>query len=129
MDAGHCELRLTRRYDASPEEVWAALTEPDSIGRWLARPVELELTPGGAFTLANGVDARIRELEPGRLLALEWGHAREERSIVHFELHAEVDGNGTILTLEHGRIHAPLGMRYLSRWTSVLDRVGAEVAA
>jgi len=36
MDPGHCELRLTRRYDATPAEVWAALTEPESLERRLA---------------------------------------------------------------------------------------------
>ena len=127
MDAGHCELRITRHYDAAPAEVWAALTDPESIGRWLARPVELDLAPGGAFTLANGVDARVVELEPERLLELDWSHGGEERSLVRFELRPT--GGGTVLVLEHGRIHAPIGMTYMSRWSAALARLDAEVAA
>lgn len=126
MDPGRCELRLTRRYDATPAEVWAALTEPGSIGRWLAAPVDVELAPGGAFALANGVAARVREIDPERVLELDWRHATEERSVVRFELRAE-DG-GTVLVLEHERIEAPLGMAYISRWSGALARLGAEVA-
>ncbi len=128
MQGTDCELRISRRYDATPAEVWAALTEPESIGRWLARPVDLEVTPGGAFTLANGIDARVVELDPERLLELDWAHGSEQRSLVRFELHADADGNGTVLTLEHSRIHAPLGMAYMSRWGGALRRLDEEVA-
>jgi uncharacterized protein YndB with AHSA1/START domain len=129
MDPGRCELRITRRYAATPAEVWAALTDPASIERWLATPVDVELAPGGAFELAapsGRVDARVRELDPGRLLELDWRHAGEERSIVRFELRSE--GEGTLLVLEHGRIEAPLGMRYISRWSAALHRLDGEVA-
>ncbi|MEA2149364.1 MAG: hypothetical protein QOD69_1194, partial [Solirubrobacteraceae bacterium] len=120
-DPGRCELRLTRRYDATPAEVWAALTEPGSIGRWLAPATAVEIAPGGAFTLSNGVDARVLAVEPERVLELDWRFAGEDRSVVRFELRAEA--GGTVLVLEHGRIEAPLGMTYISRWGGALDRL------
>jgi uncharacterized protein YndB with AHSA1/START domain len=126
MDTGHCELRVTRRYEATPAEVWAVLTEPESIGRWLAPPVDIEIAPGGAFALSNGVDASVRALEFERVLELDWRHGDEERSVVRFELRAE-DG-GTVLVLEHERIEAPLGMAYISRWSAALTRLDAEIA-
>jgi len=130
MESGTCELRITRRYEATPAEVWRALTEPESIARWLATPVDVRLAPGGSFELALGddsrVDARVREVEPERVLELDWHYAGEERSVVRFELHAE-DG-GTVLVLDHARIEAPLGMAYISRWSSALARLDAEVA-
>jgi uncharacterized protein YndB with AHSA1/START domain len=130
MGSGTCELRITRLYEATPAEVWRALTEPASIARWLATPVDVELAPGGAFELAltddGRIDARVREVEPERVLELDWHYAGEERSVVRFELRAE-DG-GTVLVLDHGRIEAPLGMAYISRWSSVLARLDAEVA-
>jgi uncharacterized protein YndB with AHSA1/START domain len=120
-DPGRCELRLTRRYEATPDEVWEALTEPGSITRWLAPAVAVELARGGAFELANGVDARVLEVERGRVLELDWRFGDEERSVVRFELRAEA--GGTVLVLEHGRIEAPLGMTYMSRWIRALDRL------
>jgi uncharacterized protein YndB with AHSA1/START domain len=122
MDLGRCELRLTRRYDATPAEVWAALTDEDSIGRWLAGVVDVELVPGGAFVLDNGVDARVVEVEPERVLELDWRVGGEEPSVVRFELEADERG-GTVLALGHARIEASLGMTYISRWSRALDRI------
>jgi uncharacterized protein YndB with AHSA1/START domain len=107
---GRCELRLTRRYAASPDEVWRALTEPASLQRWLAPP--------------PGVD--VREAEPGRVLELDWRPAGEEPSNVRVEVRAE--GDGTVVVLEHRQITATLGMRYLSRWSAHLARFDEEVA-
>jgi uncharacterized protein YndB with AHSA1/START domain len=126
MPTGHCELRLTRRYDASPAEVWAALTEPGSVARWLAPAVALELVPGGAFALAIGVDGRVREVEPARVLELDWSFGDEDPSIVRFELAA--DGDGTLLTLDHHRIDERFGMTYMARWSAALRRFARELS-
>src|SRR5437660_1560339 len=102
----HCSLRLTRRYAASPAEVWQALTAPSSIGRWLGRSDEVRLEVGGSFAveLAGGgrVEARVREVEPGRALELDWHRLGEDASVVRFELRE--DGGGTVLVLDHSRI-------------------------
>jgi len=122
----YCEVRVTRRYEAGPAEVWAALTESASLGRWLGRPGKVELSPGGAFELdvgPSGLEARVREVEPGRLLELDWRYGDEDPSVVRFELAAE--GAGTLLVLDHRRIEEPVGMAYMSRWTASIDRLGA----
>lgn len=126
MPTGHCEIRLTRRYDASPSEVWAALTEPGSVARWLAPPSAFEFAPGGTIELDIGVHARVREVEPERSLELDWRYGDEDRSIVRFELTA--DGDGTLLTLDHQRIDARIGMTYITRWSGLLARFDREVA-
>ena len=47
------ELVLVNRYDASPEQVWAAWTEPDSFVQWWCPPdwkvsdVVMEVKPDG----------------------------------------------------------------------------------
>lgn len=102
-----CEVRLTRRYDASPDEVWAALVDAESAGRWLAP---------SADTWLRG----LREVERGRVLEVDWRRGDEAPSVVRVELVA--DGGGTKLVLDHRRVAAALGMRYIGRWTAALAR-------
>jgi uncharacterized protein YndB with AHSA1/START domain len=126
---GSCEVRLTRYYDAAPEAVWAALTRPDSLARWLAAPVEVELRAGGTFRLRLGegetMDGRVRAIEPLRTLELDWRRGGEESSIVRFDLSA--DGDGTMLVLDHRRIEALIGMRYMAIWEKQLRKLDSEV--
>jgi uncharacterized protein YndB with AHSA1/START domain len=101
MADGRCELRITRRYDASPAEVWAAMSDLD---RWLAPP--------------HGV--HVVRSDPERRLELDWRPEGEPPSTVTVELRVE-DGR-TVLVLEHAQIEATLGMRYLAAWSRALDR-------
>jgi uncharacterized protein YndB with AHSA1/START domain len=101
VTAERCSLRLTRRYAAAPDDVWSALTAPESVERWLRPPTGVEL----------------REVRPGRVLELDWPDA----SVVRLELSA--DGDGTILVLDHSRIEATRGMRAMRRWTEALSRL------
>jgi len=131
MSRGHCEVRITRRYDAAPAEVWDALTDPASLGRWLAQAVDVQLVTGGAFVLAlpgegGLIEGRVRELAAPRVLELDWRHADEDRSVVRFEL--APDGDGTVLVLDHRRIDEPVGMAYITRWSRALERLNGELA-
>jgi uncharacterized protein YndB with AHSA1/START domain len=103
-------VRLTRRYAASPEEVWAAITEPESVAHWLGRPI-----PGKA-----------RVVEPQRVLELEWRPDGEPPSVVRFDL-AAVEG-GTRLVLDHSRLDERTCMRYGAAWTRAFDRFQRLVA-
>ena len=102
---GFCDVRFTRRYDATPSEVWAALTEPESIVRWL-----------------GPVPTNVRDSEPERMLELDWLVPGDEPSIVRFELRPRA-GGGTELVLDHRRINAVQGMLYSERWTNTLLRL------
>ena len=101
-----CELRLTRRYAAEPGEVWSALTEPESLARWLAPPPGVE----------------VRAVEPGRVLERDWRPPGERPSVVRVELSPD-GGGGTKLVLDHRQIQAELGMRYARIWTARLERL------
>ena len=116
---------MTRYYDAAPDEVWAALTQPDSVARWLAAPGEIDLSAGGSFELrlndGHTLGARVRAVEPARLLELDWDDVGEEPSVVRFALKS--DGDATVVVLDHRRVNSRLGMRYMRRWTRHLDRL------
>jgi uncharacterized protein YndB with AHSA1/START domain len=119
-------LRLTRRYAAPPAEVWAALTEPDSLARWLHPSARLELAPEGSFALGRAVSGRVTQLEPERLLELTWQSRDEEPSVVRFELRP--GAGGTVLTLDHSRLDQRTCMAYGRDWTRAFERLDAELA-
>jgi uncharacterized protein YndB with AHSA1/START domain len=123
--SGRCSVRLTRRFAASPDEVWAALTEADSLRRWLDPKCELSLERGASFGLGEGtINGRVRALEPQRLLELDWD-TDGDPSVVRFEL--TTDGTETVLVLDHERIEESAGMTYMRQWTQALDRLGKEI--
>lgn len=104
MTDGRCALRLSRRYDAAPAEVWTALSDLD---RWLAPP--------------DGVT--VRRAEPERRLELDWRPHGEPPSEVVVELRAE--GTQTVVVIEHTQIDATHGMSYIAAWGRALDRFEA----
>ena len=104
MTDGRCALRLSRRYDAEPSEVWTAVSDLD---RWLAPP--------------DGVT--VRRTEPERRLELDWRPDGEPPSVVVVELRAE--GAQTIVVVEHTQIEATRGMRYIAAWSHALERFEA----
>jgi uncharacterized protein YndB with AHSA1/START domain len=120
---------LTRRYRAAPEEVWAALTDRDSLGLWLAAPVEIDLRSGGSFRLRlserETMDGRVRSVDPPWTLELDWIRIGEEPSIIRFDV--SPDGDGTVLVLDHVRIEARMGMRYAAVWERRLRVFDSEV--
>ena len=103
-----CSVRFTRRYAEAPAEVWQALTQPDSLARWL-RP---------------GFDVPRNEVEPGRVLELDWRPPGEEPSLVRIEL--TPDGGGTVLVLDHARVEASRGMEAMRYWQHALERFPLE---
>jgi len=101
---GRCALRLSRRYDAAPAELWTALSDLD---RWLAPP--------------DGVT--VRRAEPERRLELDWRPDGEPPSEVVVELRAE--GAQTVVVIEHTQIEATRGMRYIAAWGRAMERFDA----
>lgn len=107
---GTCALRLTRSYGAPPAEVWATLTEPEALARWLG-------------PMAEALRTNVRSVEAEKLLEVDWAPPGEDLSVVRFELRA--NGSGTVLVLDHRRIEARRGMRALGTWEWHLGRLDA----
>jgi uncharacterized protein YndB with AHSA1/START domain len=107
----HAALRFTRRYSASLDEVWRALTDPGSVSRWLGLPEDVE--------------TRMRTVESGRVLELDWARRGESDSLVRFEL--APDDEGTVLVVDHSRLDARVCMAYFGFWAPRLDRFGEAV--
>src|SRR3954453_12632391 len=62
--------------DATAEDVWRALTEPEELVSWFGPEADLDVRPGGhgRFVDDDGVIRRavVDELETGERLVLRW---------------------------------------------------------
>lgn len=104
----HTTLRFERQLDATPEEVWRALTEPAELAAWFGCPVDVIPGVRIEFHFADSPpqDSRIVTWEPPSRLVFEWDDHYPRRtdparamSLVTFEL--EQSGAGTRLVLVH----------------------------
>lgn len=90
---------------ATPEEVYAALTNEATIRLWTGDHAEMTAEPGSEFSMWDGsIVGKILELEPGRKIVQQWyfGEDEEEPSVVTIKLHP--DKKGTSLELRHTNI-------------------------
>jgi len=65
-------------FEASPDRVWKAITEPEELSKWFGHETELDLRPGGdgAMTWDNHgrYAVRVEEVDPPRRLVWSWVH-------------------------------------------------------
>jgi uncharacterized protein YndB with AHSA1/START domain len=104
--------------DASPDEVWDALTKPDELSRWFGGEARLAVRPGGTgrFVSDDG-DVRlavVEEVDAARRVVFSWWPMRRpgdgpagphDRSRVTIAI--EPDGNATIVKVEEQALPAP----------------------
>src|SRR4051794_4380594 len=82
--------------EASPEEVWEALTDEDRLEEWLAPDVELDPVEGGEIAVGNGEERRtgtVETLEESERFAFTWSRPGECESFVEFTIEALPGGS------------------------------------
>jgi uncharacterized protein YndB with AHSA1/START domain len=82
--------------EASPEEVWEALTDEDRLEEWLAPDVELDPVEGGEIAVRDGDDHRmgtVETMEESERFAFTWSRPGEGESFVEFTIEALPDGS------------------------------------
>ncbi|PXY29743.1 SRPBCC family protein [Prauserella flavalba] len=89
-------ILLRRRYTATIDDVWDAVTEPERLARWFS-PVSGDLHSGGKFQVEGNADGEILRCEPPQLLQVTWG---AENSTVELRL-ASDENDDTVIELEH----------------------------
>ena len=103
-------VRIEDRYDTGIDDLWAAITDPARLARWLGR-VEGDLRPGGRFrlyTAALDSDGRVEVCEPPRRLVVTTRETdesyRKGQGAEPFDALTEAtlttDGEQTILVIE-----------------------------
>jgi len=106
--------------------VWAALTEPEAIARWLGDVVEYDVRPGGTLVVDHGEGVRSRsaviEAAPPNRLTMTWDFPDEPGSHVAITLRASEDR--TVLELVHSEL-AELAESYRIGWITHLTYLEA----
>jgi uncharacterized protein YndB with AHSA1/START domain len=105
--------------DATPAEVWRALTEPEELATWFGPAVELDLRPGGAgrFVDDDGTARRavVDEVHDGVRLVLRWWPEGDDpgagASVVTFVVAPTGSGTRLVVTEQLVARASTAGMR------------------
>lgn len=126
-------FRREIRVPAPPATIFAFLTDPQQILRWMGRTATLEPQPGGLYLLdvdgINIVRGAFREVVPVHRLAYSFGWEGSEvvppgSSLVEIDLIEQPDG--TLLRLTHtGLPSAEQCAGHAEGWAHYLDRLAA----
>jgi uncharacterized protein YndB with AHSA1/START domain len=133
-------LTIKRRFNAPPEKVFSAWTDPEKVKHWMG--------PGGVEVLRTEGDARTggrfrwvmkspdgeehdvsgiyREVVPSEKLVFTWAwkSTPERESLV--TLTFKKDGDGTLMTLLHEQFFdADARDRHNQGWTGAMDKLAA----
>ena len=130
-------VRRETHIPAPPAAVFALLTDPEKILRWMGTEANIEPLPGGIYfvnvTGARCARGSFREVVPVHRLAYSFGWEDSEvmppgSSLVEIDLLDEPP-DGTLLRLTHtGVPTADLRADHAEGWAHYLDRL-TEVAA
>lgn len=138
-------LIIQRRFNASPNRVYKAWTEPEQIARWFGPSVveqdtvkaKMDVRVGGSFEVSfktddgeyHQVGGVYCEVVPNRKLVFSWAwHSTPEReSQVTVTIRPE--GSHTLLTLHHEQLFDEAAKAGHTRgWTGSLDKLEAMFA-
>ena len=107
--------------EASPEEVWEALTDEDRLEEWLAPDVELDPVEGGEIAVRDGDDERagtVETLEENERFAFTWSRPGEGESFVEFTIEA-LPGGSRVTVVETPNRRPQTPPPDLPRWLPV----------
>jgi uncharacterized protein YndB with AHSA1/START domain len=128
---GAPQLVITRRFPAPIEDVWASVTEPDRLERWIGTYAGDPASGRIAFRMtAEAADApeeemEILECDPPRLLAVR---TQTANGPWHLVLALEQSEGTTEVTFSQPRINPTEVENVGPGWEYYLDRLVAAVA-
>jgi uncharacterized protein YndB with AHSA1/START domain len=130
-------IRLQRLLPASPQEVFEAWTDPESLRQWFCpgtvslTSVELDARVGGHFRIVMRDETKdlvhsgeYREITPPRRLVFTWRSSGtyDQETLVTVELHPR--GSKTELVLTHERLpDANAAGKHEDGWRSIVEKL------
>jgi uncharacterized protein YndB with AHSA1/START domain len=136
-------LTIKRRFNAPPEKVFSAWTDPEKVKRWMGPgavvvlSAESDLRTGGRYRWImkspdgeqHDVSGTYREVVPNEKLVFTWAwkSTPERESLVTVTL--KKDGDGTVMTLQHEQFFDEEARdRHNQGWTGAMDKLEAYLA-
>jgi len=131
-------LIIRRRFNAPPEKVFSAWTDPEKVKRWMGpgdvKAVSAESDPrkGGRYRWVmkspdgedHDVSGVYREVIPNEKLVFTWAwkSTPERESLVTVII--KPDGNGSLMTLQHEQFYDEAARdRHQGGWTNAMEKL------
>ena len=127
-------IRMSRRLIASPERVYRAWTDPETLPRWFPDQVEGSLAPNSRTMLVwrrQRVWWDVVVAEPNKRFQAHWPWLRDESLVTTFTVTISPLGYGSRIRLEDGPfpLDRPGGVdawaEGIEGWTEALDLLRA----
>jgi uncharacterized protein YndB with AHSA1/START domain len=120
------DLVVTTTIEASPQEVFPYLVQPDLLVRWLGSWVDVDPQPGGVFAADLGqipVRGSYVSVDPPHRVVFTWGIAGNQElpagsSTVEIVLRPE--GDATLVELTHRDLPVDRHADHRQGWTNLL---------
>lgn len=124
------------RIQASPQTVFAFLTNPEKMVRWMGTEATLDPRPGGVYhvniTGRERVRGRVVEVVPDTRLVFTWGWEDGMFPVPPgtstVEISLEPDGDGTLLRLTHRDLPQDMRRFHGLGWQHALGRLAVAAA-
>lgn len=131
-------LTIKRRFNAAPEKVFAAWTDPEKVKRWMG-PGEVKVLSAESDARSGGryrwlmrapdgenhdVSGVYREVIPNEKLVFTWAwkSTPERQSLV--TLTFKRDGDGTLFTMVHEQFYDESARdRHQHGWSSAIEKL------
>jgi uncharacterized protein YndB with AHSA1/START domain len=123
-------IEITQRIEATPEIVFAYLTDSRRFVRWMGVGAELDPRPGGRYRIdvdgVHIVSGEYQEIDPPHRLVMTWGwegHPTVPPGSTTVEITLTADRGSTVLRLRHlglpdegeRRLHTDGWTQYMSQ--------------
>ena len=137
-------LEIERHYDAPPERVWQAWTDPLALSEWFGpgegrsvTKADLDVRPGGSYAIAfrtpDGEEHRVsgayEEVAPHRKLSFTWAWQSTPERVSFVTVHLHREGAGTLMQFRHERFFDRAALENHTRgWNVTLAKLDAFIA-
>ena len=102
-DAGVESLTRQVELEISPDALWSAITDRETLEAWLGERVDVDLRPGGTGVIVDDGVTReviVHSVDEGRGWSFEWRVDEAPVSVVSFEISSNDDGTSVLTITE-----------------------------